>query len=160
MTTGRPTDYSLELAMEMCDVISGSHLGVENLCKKNDNWPAPANFFKWLIKHSEFRELYIKAKKCQIEVLIEDVLHCVNDETHDFYPTKDGVSINYAYLARLKHKVDTVKWLATKLKPRAYGDKIQVEKVDPGKDTDLLIAKEIAGMIKANDNGRSSSSES
>lgn len=151
--------YSEELAREICETISNTRLGIRDLCKMNPNWPNANTIMEWKIRHPFFGELYARAKQSQAEILVDEILEIANNESRDLLSGANGeLRANNAAIHRDRLKIDTIKWLAGKLAPRIYGDKIQVEKVDSSQDEDVLLAKKMASTIKAANDGRSSSS--
>lgn len=126
--TGRPTDYTPELAEEICDAVATSSKGLRQLCKEHDNWPCADTIFHWRKTHKEFSDLYAQAKKCQIEALIDEILEIADDTSNDTIIKVDEegnekMVCNSEWINRSRLKVDTRKWLAAKLCPRLYGDK-------------------------------------
>ena len=72
----------------------------------------------------EFSDLYARAKRLQIEVIIDEILEIADDTSKDNVINEDGKStINHEHINRSRLKIDTRKWLAAKLCPRLYGDK-------------------------------------
>lgn len=119
---GRPTDYSDELAKEICDTIASSSKGIKKLCSENAHWPNKDTIFTWLKNNGDFSDQYIKAKRCQIEIFIDDILDIADDSTQDSVVNEQGNRIcNNEFIARSKLRIDTRKWLASKLVPKVYG---------------------------------------
>lgn len=79
-----------------------------------DEMPAMSTVFRWLAKHEEFQEQYARAKEESAEAMIEDMLAIA-----------DGG--NWSDTQRARLRVDTRKWIASKLKPKKYGDKLHTE---------------------------------
>lgn len=116
---GRPSLYSPELADEICDAIASSELGLCHLVDKNPHWPDRANIFMWVRKHPDFRDKYYKAKEDQTEVCVE-YMHEVMNEPHKIIDENTGYTKIDVPMLRLK--MDTMKWHASKLKPKKFGD--------------------------------------
>lgn len=74
--------------------------------------PSIAMFFKWLKQDDSRYEQYTKAKDAQVDAFADHIVHLA-DTTTD--PSK----------ARLQ--IDVRKRIASKLKPKIYGDKLEVE---------------------------------
>ena len=70
--------------------------------------------YRWLNKHAEFRELYTQAREIQADVHADELVAIADDATPE-----------NAQVARLR--VDSRKWVASKLRPKTWGDKQQVE---------------------------------
>ena len=119
---GRPTGYTPELANEICDSIASSSKGTKKLCQENQHWPCQDTLFTWLKKHPEFSEQYAQAKRCQIEVFIDEILDIADDSSQDEVSNaQGGIVCNSEFIARSRLRIDTRKWLAAKLVPRTYG---------------------------------------
>jgi bisphosphoglycerate-dependent phosphoglycerate mutase len=103
--TGRPTVYSSELARNICQQIAEGK-SLKTICATDDT-PAVSTLFEWLNNNKEFSELYAQAKSQQADAFIEEML-VISDTESD--------------VQRARLKIDTMKWVASKLKPKVYGD--------------------------------------
>lgn len=126
---GRPTTYTQSLADEMCEYIASGY-SMRKVCEM-DKMPAMSTFFKWLREHDEFSKQYARACEERTEAMAEDILDIADDGTNDtklitgkngdeYYVTDNDV------IQRSKLRVDTRKWLMAKMKPKKYGDKIDM----------------------------------
>jgi hypothetical protein len=85
------------------------------------------NEWRWL--HDEFSDQYVKAKQLQAEISAETFLEIADDASNDWMMTISkedqsiGWRINGEHVARSRLRIDTRKWLASKLAPKIYGDK-------------------------------------
>jgi hypothetical protein len=119
---GRPTTYTLDLTKEICDSIASSSKGTKRLCKENKHWPCQDTLFTWLKIYPEFSEQYAQAKRCQIEVFIDEILDIADDSSQDEVMNAQGsITCNSQFIARSRLRIDTRKWLASKLVPKIYG---------------------------------------
>lgn len=135
---GRPTKYTPELIDDILNQIACTDKGLHDLCKLNDGWPVPSTIFEWLIKYPEFADRYEKAKEHQQKVCIDQIKKIASDRSRDFYINEKGVELpNATSVARDKLIIDTLKWEASKLAPRVYGDKVQQE-ITVGRHEDWL----------------------
>lgn len=123
---GRPTDYSQELGDVICAKIAEG-MSVRNICLEED-MPCTTTFYRWMRLHKEFREQYAKAKDDQADALVEEILDIADDGTNDWIENYDregnstGWKENKEAINRSRLRVDTRKWLASKLKAKKYGD--------------------------------------
>lgn len=125
---GRPTDCTLELAHEICDEIASSTKGIKVLCRENSHWPNADTIYTWRNRHPEFSDMYARAKQHQVEVLVDSILEIADNTSNDYNVTDEGKIIpNHEHINRCRLRIDTIKWLAAKLAPRIYGDKIMNE---------------------------------
>lgn len=106
---GRPTDYTPALAEEICNAVACASKGVKKLCEDNKHWPSSFTVFNWLRNNEEFSHQYARAKMVQIAILVDEMLDIAADA--------DDVN-------RARLEIDTRKWLACKLVPKVYGNKI------------------------------------
>src|SRR6187455_1949888 len=109
--------YNGEIAARVCEQIASRPVSLCEICRDPD-MPGIATIFRWLRDHPDFREMYVIAKQEQVELLMEQCLDLVRDESRD-YLEKDGRTIlNPIAVKRHKLQVDYYKWIASKLLPR------------------------------------------
>lgn len=130
MPGGRPTKYTKELSDEICAEIAMGH-SLRTICR-DEGIPAVATIFTWLRTYPQFLEQYEKAKEDQSDALAEEMLDIADDGTNDWMlkQNKDGseyVALNPEHVQRSRLRVDTRKWISSKLKPKKYGEKTNVE---------------------------------
>lgn len=126
--SGRPTRYSFAMAKEICRVISTSSIGLAQHCKHHPHWPCRDTIYAWIAEHEEFSDMYARAKKLQIEILVDEILEIADNTTRNTIVIgKDKSITNNEWINRARLRIDTRKWLAAKLVPRLYGEKIQNE---------------------------------
>jgi hypothetical protein len=112
---GRPSSYTDEIAIEICaGLAEGKSL---RSVLKSKNMPSMSMVFRWLAadEHKAFREQYARAKVEAADALaddIQDITDKVLKRTYD--PASARVAI------------DGKKWIASKLKPKVYGDKLDL----------------------------------
>lgn len=155
---GRPTIFAPQLINAMLDRIASGD-SVRSI-SKDDRFPAMTTFFRWLRENEDFRQQYARAKEIQAEFLAEDLLDIADDGTNDYIERegKDGntfVEFNSEHFQRSRLRVDTRKWIASKLLAKKYGDKIQQEVT--GKDGAPLefqvVLAERIGKARERDSG-------
>lgn len=111
MPGGRPTDYTPELTARICERLAVGE-SLRSICR-DDEMPSMASIFLWLSKHPEFSEQYARAREAQAESHADRIVEIADDDTID--PNHKRIM------------VDARKWVASKLKPKRYGDKAEVE---------------------------------
>jgi hypothetical protein len=117
----RPTKYSKELIEAICNKISTSHKSLKKICKEEGI--EMKTVFNWLNdeKHSEFLQLYTRAREAQADYLADEMLEIALRRTGD-----DTAFVGINRIHRDKLVIDTMKFIASKLKPKKYGDKMDV----------------------------------
>lgn len=124
-STGRPTKYTEALAATICEQIALG-FSMRTICK-DDKLPAMSTIFRWLKDNESFQEQYTRACEERTEAMAEDILDIADDGTNDFMEADDGKrQYNGDSIQRSKLRVETRKWLMAKMKPKKYGDKVDV----------------------------------
>ena len=110
-----------------------------------------ATVFNWLTDNSRpgFLEKYNKAKELQAEYYADELIDIADDTSND-YMEKVLISgevvqvVNSEHIQRSRLRVDTRKWVASKLLPKRYGDKQELD-VNVGTADQL---KELMRLVK------------
>ena len=124
-------NYSPELADRICEQVA-SGKSMRTICEA-EGMPSMAAVFKWLRTYPEFVEQYARAKEEAADAMAEDILDIADDGRNDWMEQhgEDGESVgwklNNEHVQRSKLRVDARKWLAAKLKPKKYGERIATE---------------------------------
>ena len=126
---GRPTKYTQKLAEEIClQLAEGKSLRTVEV--ENPDFPSRRSIFRWLNKNEDFRHQYARAKEEAVEAMIEDIVDIADDGTNDYMTiTKGDTEYNVEdreVTNRSRLRVDTRKWIVSKLKPKKYGDKVDI----------------------------------
>lgn len=131
MPSGRPTIFTEELASEMCERIAAGE-SVRSIIKDED-MPAMSTFFKWLNQKPEFKEQYTIAKQLGAEAMFAEIIGIADDGSNDYMESLDkdggvaGWKTNGEAIQRSRLRVDARKWYLSKVLPKVYGDKQQIE---------------------------------
>jgi hypothetical protein len=160
--TKEPVFYTEELGQEICQEISISPVGINVLCERNPHWPTQRIVHLWTLRYEDFGRNYARAKARQIDVLVEEALRIAYDSDSDTIIDEKGRrKCDHEWVARSRLKIDTIKWIACKLAPKVYGDKVQIENTDSSTDPSLIKARMLANeLMKKNTNGQSDTTES
>jgi len=122
----RPEIYSKEIANKICARIASSSKSLRTICK-DEGMPDVATVLRWLRDDKDgFCTQYTRAKEEQADFMIEEMIDIADDGTNDFIDTEKGKQENKEVVNRSRLRVDTRKWIASKLKPKKYGDKVDV----------------------------------
>lgn len=142
---GRPRKYDrAKIQAALCAKVAHSNKSLFTCLQevKKDLGEAPdlSIIFDWLHADKAFAEAYARAKEEQADFLVEEMLAIADDDSADAIfvevDDKSGKSAkmvcNNEFIQRSRLKVDTRKWIASKLKPKKYGDKIELEASNDG----------------------------
>lgn len=147
----RPTIYTTQLAEKICTEIASSAKSMKTICKEL-NVPLPT-VLAWLspgnTRHiAVFEQMYIRAKELQADFLAEEMLEIADDATNDYMTMVKGDTTyqaeNKENINRSKLRLDTRKWIAAKLKPKKYGDRLEL---DGRVAHDAPLSPEVAAAI-------------
>lgn len=123
----RPSKYTKQLAVKICEEIATSTKGLKTLCKENSDFPSYRVLRTWISKNEEFQHLYEIAKVDQADFMADEMLEIADDSSNDFMENKEGrIELKAENIQRSRLRIDTRKWIASKLKPKKYGDKLDV----------------------------------
>ena len=129
--TGRPCGYTKEIGEKVCQLLTEGFSTRQ--IERMEGLPSESAIYRWLLREDcgEFREQYARARRAQAERMAVDILDIADNGTNDFYEreTKAGNTIttpDTEAIQRSRLRVDTRKWLLSKLLPKKYGDKMDV----------------------------------
>lgn len=122
---GRPSSFTDEMAERICsEMASGRSL--RSVCR-DKGMPSDRTVFRWLASNDAFCQQYARAMEARTNALAEDILDIADDNEHDVRITDDGRElVNSDVIARAKLRVDTRKWLMSKMAPKKYGEKLDM----------------------------------
>jgi hypothetical protein len=120
-------EYSEEIANRICvHIAEGKSL--RSFCRMEDT-PDVSNVYRWLADNEGFRDQYARAREDQADTHTDEMLDIADTEPD---PQKARVMI------------DTRKWIASKLKPKKYGERVIAEHM--GKDGGPIETKEVSDI--------------
>jgi len=103
----------------------GEGESLRSICR-DDAMPALSTVFRWLVGDREFQEQYARAMDARAMLLAEEILEISDDSSGDAVtdPETGAIRMDAEFVARSRLRVDSRKWLAARMSPRKYGDKI------------------------------------
>jgi hypothetical protein len=131
---GRPSIYTDELAATILGRISNGE-SLRSITME-EGMPNPDTIYVWLLKRPDFAENYTRAREEQADTLADEIL-AIADEAPSEVVDDRGVSrTDSGWVSWQRNRVDARKWVASKLKPKKYGDAL---KVGGDKDNPLAV---------------------
>lgn len=130
MAGGRPSDYTPELAEVICIRLSEGE-SLRSVCR-DEELPDKATVLRWIARHDEFRDQYVRAKAQGAEAIAEEMFDIADDASNDWMEKLDaegqsiGWQLNGDHVRRSQLRIDTRKWYLSKIMPKKYGDKLEV----------------------------------
>jgi hypothetical protein len=116
---GRPSTFTAEMGNLICERMETGE-SLRSICR-DDDFPAVGQVIKWLAKNTniEFRLQYAHSRQVGLEVMADDTLNIADQEP---VKTADG-KIDNAGVQHQRLRVDTRKWILSKMLPKVYGDR-------------------------------------
>lgn len=124
---GRPVVYGIENPcwQILCEQISEGK-SLSTALKTSENMPSYQLVMLMLRNSPEFRTMYEKAVESRADRLAEEIIELADQEMPDGL---EGPMAS-AWVQQKRMQVDARKWVASKLKPKTYGDRIDVAVTD------------------------------
>ena len=127
---GRPSDFTQETAAQICERIANGE-SLRRICL-DDAMPGMSTVFQWLTAHAIFAEQYAHAREAQADTLADEIVDIADDGSRDYAVDEQGRQIvDHDHITRSRLRVDARKWIASKLKPKKYGDKVEATHQGP-----------------------------
>lgn len=145
MPGGRPSDYTPEIAEVICLRLAEGE-SLRSVCK-DEKLPAKATVLRWIARHDEFRDQYVRAKAEGAEAIAEEMFDIADDAANDWMERLDaegqgiGWQLNGDHVRRSQLRIDTRKWYLSKIMPKKYGDKLEVNNTG----LPMVIVKDLSG---------------
>lgn len=119
---GRPTIFTKELGDLICSKIAEGE-SLRSICREEE-MPNKATVFNWLRTNKEFLDQYELSMEERTIAMGEETIE-ISDDSLILAQASDPKSAG-AIVQAQKLRVDTRKWLMSKMKPKKYGDKLDV----------------------------------
>ena len=123
---GRPPKYSRAIADQVINLVSGGatlleacrELGVDDRTVRG-----------WIVDDvGGIFPRYSRARALLLEHWADDIVSISDDRTGDVYVDADGKKrVDHENINRSRLRVDTRKWLLSKLRPEQYGDHVNLD---------------------------------
>jgi hypothetical protein len=98
---------------------------------------------------TDFVAQYALARQAGYARMAEELLEIADDGTNDWMEREDGSpALNSEHVQRSRLRVDTRKWLLSKVLPKIYGDKLQIGG-DGGEPIKVEVGEAIAKLTEA-----------
>jgi hypothetical protein len=124
---GRPSAYTEELGAEICERTANGELLAE-ICR-DERMPPERTVRGWALNPQHgFSAAYARAREIQWHGIAESMLSISDDGTNDWTESRrpDGSTetvFNHEHVQRTRLRVDTRKWLLSKMLPKQFGDR-------------------------------------
>jgi hypothetical protein len=104
-----------------------------DICR-SEGMPGQSTVYRWLQDDEEFRKRYTEAREMQADVYADEIIRIADDGRNDWMEKQGdgdaGWVANGEHLQRSRLRVDARKWVASKLRPKKYGDATLIKHAD------------------------------
>jgi len=113
---GRPSSYTDDIAREICERIANGE-SLRRICL-DEHMPSRITVHAWLLddRYAEFLTKYTRARELQAENFADEMTDIA-----------DFGEVDKDHINRDRLRIETRKWIASKLKPKKYGDRVELE---------------------------------
>lgn len=129
MPLGRPSSYKKEVGDKICEMIATTSLGLRHILAE-EGMPNRTTLFRWIENNEAFRNQYAISKQAQADYMVEEIIDIADDGSNDLMTIIKGDIVyeqeNKEVTNRSRLRVDARKWIASKLYPKKYGDKLEM----------------------------------
>jgi hypothetical protein len=120
---GGVTVFTQEKADRLCELIAqgvslrkaAEEIGVHN-----------STPLLWCKANADFDQQYARAREIGYRLLAEEIIEISDDSSGDMLETDNGPKPNPEMVARSRLRVDSRKWMLSKMLPKIYGEKLDV----------------------------------
>jgi hypothetical protein len=119
--TGRPSKYSVKLGEQICAQLAAG-LSLRSVCR-GEGMPDERTVRTWVLDdHQGFAALFDRASRIKAAAWGDELVELADAEPER---GKDG-RLDPAAVNHLRVRLDTRKWVVSRMLPRVYGDKLGV----------------------------------
>jgi hypothetical protein len=102
--------FSQDIFDAICDRI-GNGESLRSICR-DPNMPSMSNVFRWLSASAEAADQYVRARETQADTLVDEIIEIADDRSLDANDRRV--------------RIDARKWVAGKMRPKVYGERLAV----------------------------------
>lgn len=130
---GRVTEFKQETADTICQRIADGE-SLRSICT-SEEMPHKSVVMRWLSENVAFQDQYARSREAQADAIFDEILDIVDDGRNDWMERQGddgedaGWRVNGEHIQRAKLRVDARKWMAGKLQPKKYGERVTQEHV-------------------------------
>lgn len=122
--------YTQDLGDEICEYIAQG-MTLREVCRM-PGMPPESTVRLWALDDRYgFSAQYARARSLLLEYWADEMVDIADDGSEDKYEGRNGQTLtNHEVVNRSRLRIDTRKWLLSKLRPDRYGDLISVNTTD------------------------------
>lgn len=123
---GRPvTPFDPEVANEVLEMTASGRGFIA--ISKTPGMPTLRCLYRWLETSDAFRTGYQRAKLLQADSLADEIEWLADVEPRLFTDGHNVERVDPGWVTWMRNRVEAKRWIASKMKPKVYGDKLELE---------------------------------
>lgn len=122
---GQPTTYDPEIGKQICALIAQA-VSLKAICEM-EGMPPLRTVVEWRWRNPDFSLAYAQAREDSADAFADEIMAIADDRSQDWKQDEEtGVfKPDFDVINRAKLRVDARKWIAAKLKPASYGERVE-----------------------------------
>lgn len=121
---GRPTKYCTEIAAQLLTRITEGE-SLRQITRDQD-MPGHSTVYEWLLAKPDFADNYARARDEQADTLADEIIAIADEPPAEITDDKGTSRTDSGWVTWQKNRVDARKWVASKLKPKKYGERTTI----------------------------------
>lgn len=124
-------EFDQSIADEICQRLAKGQ-SLRTICgaERDDFLPGQTTVYVWLRSIPEFAQQYAHARELQADYYVDEIVEIADAPNATTNPVTGDAELRDPQRDRLR--VDARKWVASKLAPKRYGDKVAVTDAEGG----------------------------
>lgn len=120
---GRPSTFTDELFDTICGRLENGEV-LRAICA-DDEMPDRSTVLRWIANDDGKRRRYDSARQACVEFWSDEIIQIATDGSRDTISDEKGrAKCDHEWVARSRLRIDTIKFLMTKINPLKWGDKL------------------------------------
>lgn len=121
-------EFSQDVFDRICERIADGE-SLRAICA-DQGMPSKSNVFRWLAANKDAADQYARARDAQADAIFDEILDIADNAVNDWMETHGADDVGYRangeHIQRSKLRIEARKWMAGKLRPKVYGDKLDL----------------------------------
>ncbi len=123
-------EFTEQRAEEICSRMAAGET-LPQICR-DAHMPSPNVVrYTWTEKYPAFSDAYIRARHALVDHWAEETIDIADDSTNDYVDREVRAGravrvVDQEHIARARLRVDARRWLVSKLNPKSYGDRVDL----------------------------------
>ena len=133
--------YSKEEIEEVFSLVMTRIIEGESLraILRDKDTPSPETFYKWISEDDTKAKRYARACEYRADAIFDEIIEIADETSNDTIIDDDGNERpNHEWISRSRLRVDSRKWIASKLAPKKYGDKLDIDHTTLGESINII----------------------